>query len=373
MLNEKGELQTCEGGTGISSESPASQSAIRNPQSEIPYRKIAVLRLGAMGDLLFTTPALRGLKARFSGSHLTYIALKKWKFLFRGSPTVDRFFGLAYRDPKALGSLRRESFDLLVNLDETEEGARIGQAIEARERRGHRWIDGRLAPDEHSAPLSREKSALMRLYCERISYPELYCRIAGVEIDDPGRYDLNPGRWAAWRADRFLRSRGLAGETRLVAVHTHSRGMASKTWPPEAVLEVVRALPETRFVVLGYRPDRAETRILESEANLVVSYDPIPVQAEILRRCALFVGIDSGPRQVAAAVGTRALCLFGPRPKETLPERAGDRALTVDADCAPCFEEKCPRETVCMRQIDPARILKEIRETIGDAADKWDK
>ena len=335
-------------------------SSIVNRQPSIA--NIVVVRLGAMGDILFTTPALRGLKAKYPGCHLTYIAMKKWAFLFRESPSVDRFVGLSYRDPKALGRLTHESFDFLVNFHETEDGARICQALDVRERRGHQWLDGKLVSDENSALLFHDKKGLMQLYEAKISYPDLYCRIAGVTSNDPYRFDFHSSYWDLFRASLFLHAHGCDTTPGPIALHTHSRGTPSKEWPIASVLAVTRAMPDRRFIVLGYRPDRDRTRVFESEPNIAASYHPITVQAGILRRCSLFVGIDSGPRQIAAAVGTRALCLFGPRPETSLAPRPEDRALTVDTSCAPCFDKECSLGGVCLERLDPALIVKTIRE-----------
>lgn len=333
-------------------------------------RKIAVARLGAMGDILFTTPALRALKRRYPGSHITYLAVRKWRFLLKRNPAVDRVAALRWREPEALGALRRERFDLVINLHEFDDGARVCQALQAAERRGHRWIDGRLAPDQASRLLVKDTATLMELHRRRIHYPALYCRIAGVETDDY-RYDFDPGPWAAWRARRFMQRAGLHDPARRpIALHVDSRGMPTKRWPNESVRQVVRALPERRFILIGYRPDRAATRELEGEANIIASYHDISMQAEIMRRCALFVGIDSGPRQVAAAVGTPAVCLFGPRPASLLPAFPGDLALEVDAHCAPCFQEVCPRDARCMDALRPERIVEAIRQALASHGER---
>ncbi|MFW6336238.1 MAG: 50S ribosomal protein L13 [Phycisphaeraceae bacterium] len=53
---------------------------------------------------------------------------------------------------------------------------------------------------------------------------------------------------------------------------------------PERVLELVRALSDERFLMLGYRPDRVLTRPFEREPNVEVAYGPMPVQAALLER-----------------------------------------------------------------------------------------
>jgi ADP-heptose:LPS heptosyltransferase len=330
--------------------------------------KICVLRLGAMGDILFTTPALRALRRQYPEAHITYILLDKWRFLLRGNPNVDRVVGLPYREPKALGRLRRECFDLVINFHEMEDGARLCQALRARERRGHQWKNSALCPDENSRLLIKDSATLLSLYRNHISYPDLFCRIAKVEPDSL-RYDYFPSRLAEWKARFFFVLRGGRGKD-CVALHLHSRGMSSKLWNPVQVREVVRALPNQHFILLTYPPDREKSRLLENEPNVWVCPHPISVQAEILRRCALFVGIDSGPRQIAAAMHTPALTLFGPRPPEHLPQFPGDRILRVERSCAPCYEEICPKGEDCLSYLSPERIADEIRGMLEEIRTK---
>ncbi len=327
--------------------------------------RICVLRLGAMGDILFTTPALRALRRQYPDAHITYILLDKWRFLLRGNPNVDRVVGLPYREPKALGRLRKECFDLVINFHELEDGARLCQALRARERLGHQWKNGMLRPDENSSLLLKDAATQLTRRRNRIPFPELYGRIARVKLDSY-RYDFFPGQIAVWKARLFLKMHGFGSGSVPIALHLHSRGMPSKSWSPEQAQQVVRTLEKERFILLGYRPDREVTRQLETEPNVTPHFGSIAEQSEILRRCALFAGIDSGPRQIAAAMGTRALTLFGAYPTEDIALFTGDRVLSVDRVCAPCHESVCPKKNSCLSQISPERIVSEIRAMLEE-------
>lgn len=324
-------------------------------------KRILILRLGAMGDILFTTPAVRALKARFPESHITYVVLKKWRFLLTGNPSVDRVVGLRYREPKALGGLRHEKYDLIINFNEDDKGAQLCEALNAAERKGHRWQDGQLQPDAQSQLLVRDKTTFQTIADTGVSYPEIFCKVAGVD-SDLLRYDFTPGVWASFRAKWEARRLQMQSNVEYVALHIHSRGMGAKSWSTEAVRKVISALPKRHFLVLGYAPDRQSTQPLEAEPNVKVTLAPIAVQAALMRHCGLFVGIDSGPRQIAAAMGLHALCLFGPRRGEHLPSFPGDQTLSAKWPCAPCFDDICPRRLDCLDQIPAEQIISKIEE-----------
>lgn len=97
-----------------------------------------------------------------------------------------------------------------------------------------------------------------------------------------------------------------------------------KQWPPERFAELMTRLtgpngplPQARIAVLAASQEAAQVQpLIDSVAsgrllNLVGKTD-LPVAAAILRRCAFFVGNDSGLMHMSAAVGTPTLGLFGP-------------------------------------------------------------
>ncbi len=326
------------------------------------HKKILVLRLGAMGDILFTTPALRGLKVKYPGCHITYVCLKKWTFLLKRNTYIDRIVGLQYREPKALGKLLNEQFDLIVNFHELEDGAQLCQAIEAKKRLGHQWINGKIQPDAVSRLLIRNTETLKKLHMARIHYPDLYCRIAGVSVNDY-QYTYTPPVISRWMAGQWLRKNRLKPKEYIV-LHTHSRGMPSKTWPAEHVRAVTRTMLDQTFVVIGYKPDYDITKLLSEEPNIKVSMASIETQASIIKQSRLFIGIDSGPRQIAAAVGAPSLTLFGPRPPEHLPMFSGDRNLHIKCPDYPCYMDSCPHKEQCMLRLDSQLIVETAREML---------
>jgi ADP-heptose:LPS heptosyltransferase len=98
---------------------------------------------------------------------------------------------------------------------------------------------------------------------------------------------------------------------------------AGKIWPAERFAELYHALsrrlPGARAVVFG-GPGGQERRIAQDVLSLLpgamdlVGRLTLPEAAASLKRCALFVGNDSGLMHLAAAAGAPTLGLFGPTP-----------------------------------------------------------
>src|SRR6266545_3186961 len=82
--------------------------------------RILVVRLGAMGDIIQTLPAVASLKHSFPGSRLSWVVESKWAPLIEGNPFVDRVVRLMRSSAGELlascRELRSESYDFAVDF-----------------------------------------------------------------------------------------------------------------------------------------------------------------------------------------------------------------------------------------------------------------
>src|SRR4030067_60943 len=69
----------------------------------------------------------------------------------------------------------------------------------------------------------------------------------------------------------------------------------------------------------------------------------------------LFIGVDSAPMHIAAAVGTPVIALFGPTGKEWIPYGEGNTVVSKDMPCKPCKKGMCEGIGLrdCMTAINP--------------------
>src|SRR6266550_9305193 len=92
-------------------------SGVREPS---PAVRILVVRLGAMGDIIHTLPAVASLKHSLPGSHITWAIAPKWAPLLDGNVFVDRRILVDRVSLSALWrsrrELRRERFDIAVDF-----------------------------------------------------------------------------------------------------------------------------------------------------------------------------------------------------------------------------------------------------------------
>jgi ADP-heptose:LPS heptosyltransferase len=152
------------------------------------------------------------------------------------------------------------------------------------------------------------------------------------------------------RARRDAESRLGAAPRPLVGIHP-SGGREIKQWDPARFAAVARRLTEERgatIVLSGAPADRplveAVRAALPPGRSIDASGEPdLLTLAAILERLDLLITGDTGPMHLAATVGTPIVAVFGPSdPRRYAPPGARDRVVRIDLPCAPCNRIRLP-------------------------------
>lgn len=163
------------------------------------------------------------------------------------------------------------------------------------------------------------------------------------------------------------------GERPLFVFHLGA-GTAAKTWPIEHWRELLgRSILDfdARVILVGGRGDVRTARELTQEMfwpNVMDWTDRLTLDqlAALCRRAALFVGADSGPAHLAAAVGAKVVVLFSGTNDANQWRPVGDDVTVVrrEVACAPCYAVRCPLRThPCMRDLTPTDVVAAIERT----------
>ena len=176
--------------------------------------------------------------------------------------------------------------------------------------------------------------------------------LLGADADRGWRPNLPISEADRAVAASLLETAGMNYAGKPVAIH-RGAGAYSKAriWPVERFAEVARYVIDKHnhpVIILG-GPDEIEAAatlqqlVNSTQICNLAGKTTIHETASLLERCSLFVGNDSGPMHIAAAVGTPVVAVFGPSNKEawgpyTPPGQPNPHQIVVrDLPCQPCF------------------------------------
>jgi len=258
-----------------------------------PARRVLVVRLGAMGDVVHTLPAVASLKHSMPHSEITWVVESKWRALLQGNPYVDRVIiferGTMSGLKSAWRELRRERFDLAVDFQGLIKSALVAACARPERLYG---FDSKCA---------RETPAVWfyssRVHSDSIHRVDQYLDLAaGAGVTNPLKVFPMPLGSPEGQLPR--------GEFVLASP---SAGWGSKQWPIEyyAVLaERLRRECGIPLVLNGPQP----IRVAGAESHV----SGIAGLLDATRRATAIVGVDSGPLHVAAAIGKPGVAIYGP-------------------------------------------------------------
>ena len=340
--------------------------------------RIVILKFGAIGDMVFASPLVRALRPH--ASHLGIVTLPWSRPVFEHHPLVDRLHlydpwstsGLAKMRLAAriMGDLRREQYDAAVILHRSPFapllalGGGIRQRVGFRQRLSGLLLTAAVPFDPEMHEVRRNASLLAGL---------------GLPVPEEPRTEMHPEPGV--RTDPFLQK----GSVPLVGLFPGggvNPGMAFawKRWPVAHFVTLAQALKERGYrLALFGGPDEEEMcrtvlEAVEGEAFWGLGRSLSEVAA-IAAQCDLFVGGDSGPLHIAAAVGTPTLALFGPTdPGLVAPLGSEHRVLRLGLECSPCYRlsppDGCLHEHRCMRELEPEMVLQAVLEMTGGERDE---
>jgi ADP-heptose:LPS heptosyltransferase len=313
-------------------------AACLNPLAGPPSAdRILVIRLGAVGDVVRTLPALTSLRSRYAGSHIAWLVEPAAAGAIEAQPWIDEVLvfprdGLladlrGLRPLAALGELTRfarrlraRRFDLVLDFHALLRSGLLARASGARRRASY------------ARPFAREGSWLFatdraRIEPRRVSRFERNAALVRfLGVDEPPW----PAPWPVAAADRARMLAPLGGAPAPVAIHPGSSdATAHKRYAAAGFARVARALAE-RFGVPSIatwgpaRDDRQAARALVEAsggaARLAPATRSLADLAALLSGCRLFIGGDTGPLHVASLVGTPVVQVLGPTdPVENAP------------------------------------------------------
>jgi len=341
------------------------------PHYQTQGKRILIIKLGALGDVIRTAALLPGLKERWPCSHITWVSRPSGVRALANHPLVDR--RLVF-DAETLCHLDREHFDLCISLDKEPGPAALVMRVQAREKCGIGLSPYGTVYPLNDACLEYFELGIndnLKFRTNEKSYPQLIYELCGLPYRGQ-RYRLYPGVSERTHAAKRWQSLGVNEDDVVVGLNTGAgRVFANKNWPAEKFVTLARRLRAKhpwRIALLG-GPDEIEVNARIAAACpgvLDTGGDHTELEfAALVARCHAVVTGDTMALHVAVAVGVPCIALFGPTCAAEIDLFGRGEKIVSRVPCAPCYRRHCDRSPNCMDEIDVERVTEALERWVA--------
>ena|GEM_PF-360287 len=342
-------------------------------------KRILVIQLDHLGDAVLSTGFLASLAAAYPAARIDVLAAPWNAAVFRMCPGVRRVRVLQRNRFAAGGGwnwiaalvgcawhLRRCRYDVAIDVRGEFPHALLMWLADARHRIGWNCGGGGFLLTQSAAFHRGRHEVLSRLALLRLL-------VAATEDDVAPR--IQPVAKAAAAVEQRLSQAGLQISAAnapavprgpLVVLHLGS-GTQAKRWPAWHWRELLGRLIVThnaQVVLVGVAGEAhvAKQVLAGGALNNVVDWTgqlSLAELAALLAQCDLFIGADSGPAHLAAAVGARTVAIFSGtnHPHQWAPWGRAVSLLCRPPACSPCHRQQCAlADHPCMVGVQPSEV-----------------
>jgi predicted lipopolysaccharide heptosyltransferase III len=342
----------------------------------IPVSKILVIQLGDIGDVVWAIPTFWSIKAAFPQARLSVLVRNNNGDFLSDDPHIDKIYTVttetAFSGLQLVRNLRRERFDLLLDLRADERGAYISFLSGAKIRAaqyysGLTWRnrafthladptplkEKKLGAAEQSLKIIRrfgikESTSIPRIFVTEKLKNEMSQLLSEEKVETKnGWVSINPfSRWAykEWGLDKWKQLAFFIWETYKMPVIINGSAAEKK---------------------------RAEELAFESKSPIYnfAGKTTLREMAALLQMSRLHIGVDSAAPHIAAAVGTPTITIYGPSDwRDWAP--IGDNHMVVlpDMDCSPCRKKGCEGEgrSICLENLPIEKVQSAVEAMLSN-------
>ncbi len=336
----------------------------------IPIRKILIIQLGDIGDVVWAIPAFWAVKNYFPQSDVSVLTRKPNGDLLLDDPHIDTAFQIGKKniseELQLIISLRRKKFDLIFDLRADDRGAYtsffVGARIRAalyyaglfwRNRMFTHLVDAPATEREKTCRAAEQSLKIIKGFGikESTVIPQIFVSSATKN-----------------KIETLLAAEKVAVKDGYVTINPFSR-WSYKEWGMNKWCELISFIWQKYkmpVLIMGSEEERLRADQLTLDSGFPVynlaGKTSLLEMAGLLQKSLLHIGVDSAAPHIAAAVGTPTLTIYGPSDwHEWAPPGEKNKVVLPDMDCSPCCKKGCDgsgrsecMETMVVRKVQDA-------------------
>jgi heptosyltransferase-1 len=282
-------------------------------------RRFLVVRLGSLGDIVHTFPAVAALRESFPASEITWFTHPRYELLVQCTGLASKIWTIDTRSPsslmKTIREIRAASFDTAIDYQGLWKSASLPFLAGVKRRIGF-------------SPESVREFGVPLLYTDRVRATSAHVADQNGELskragahNPVANFQLNPPPMQPEEVSKYLPSSGM----KKFVVLSPGGGWRSKCWPPERFGALGQKIFQSLALrsLINYGPGEedlaSKIRAASGGADPVFFNGELGPLMSLLRDAICVIGGDTGPLHLAVALGTPVVALFGP----TDPARNG--------------------------------------------------
>lgn len=333
------------------------------------YKNILIIKLSAIGDVIHALPVASALKKDNPAAKITWIVEKPAYDLLTNNPNIDEviifdkkryksFSGILKNGYGLARELRSRKFDLALDLQGLFKSGAISLLSGAEKKLV--YCNARELSHLISKKVNGEYSEghVVDRYLDVVRY-------LGVNIAKP-HFEVNVIDLEANKAMAIAAKSGL-DTTKEYVVLAPGTNWPNKCWPTNNYAVIADMLFDKGLipVVIGGPKDRTLYEEIAAKTQIppvdFIGKTNLKELAYIIKMSKVFIGGDTGPMHLAAAVNTPVIALFGPTdPNRNGPYGSAHKVLVTPWECRGCWKRKCHKGIECLAGITPEMVFKEL-------------
>jgi lipopolysaccharide heptosyltransferase II len=262
---------------------------------------------------------------------------------------------------KMASVLRKKYFDVVIDLQNNRRSHILSFLTLAPERYGY--------DNKKCGFLLNNRIPDNKPLIDPVTHKFRVLKMVGVELTDP-HLELWPSAQDERFVDELLDTAWISRQQKLIGINiSASLRWATKLWPSKYLVKLCEALGhrDIRVVLTGTEADvEAAGRLMNEVKNVkpIVACGKTTVNqlACVIKRCNVYISLDSAPLHIAASVNTPFVAIFGPTdPRRHLPPGKNYIVIRKELSCSPCYKPQC-RHRKCMESIKPEEVLEAVEK-----------
>jgi lipopolysaccharide heptosyltransferase II len=335
-------------------------------------KRILIVNVNWLGDVLFSTVAIKAIKKRYPDCFLGCVVTPRCKQILEDNPYVDEILTFDERQKhkslvskvKFILKLRKKKFDAVVLFHRSFTRLLICYLAGIKRRIGYyRKKGGFLLTDKIELPGKQ---------VHRAEYFTHLVSSLKVEIKERN-YEFFVNKNSYNDVKSILSENGLSSNEKIIVLNPGGN-WALKRWPVENFAKLADKINEElnmKVVISGANKDielaDKIVSMMKTKALILAGRTDLKGLAALFKMADAVVSADSGPMHLAAAVGSPVISIFGPTsPKITGPYSSEGNYLVLQHDVGciiPCYELTC-QDNKCMKAVTYEEVFRSIKKLL---------